>query len=159
MSTNSTSLPFEMEFKTDDEMVALMEKVDREHADKKKELETFLKVCADGTGETLNRIAYIGRKDHTLYYKHPKDRRPLPTKEELEDLTSRILHKVVMGETVLKNGKGKGEWNNGDLGSRWWDWEEGDMECRIAFHSKKFFSGDWKYKESYALLLNFCRVE
>jgi hypothetical protein len=131
--------------KTADEMTAFFEKVEREGEDKKKELTTYLKVCADGTGMRLNALTEVRARNAGKGVGGAEI-----TQEELTELVHRLLHRIVMGETKLKNGGKKGEWNNGNMGSRWWDWEEGKVSCRVAFFSKKF-SADWKFEKPYAL--------
>ena len=130
---------------TSTEAKTFFEKVEAEHKEKAKELKTFLQVCGCGDGGTrMNRIAFIGRTTIGT---------PIAEKE-LNDATNNIFRQLVLGTTTLKNGKNKGEWNNGSFGSRWWDWTNGKLFCRIAFHSKRF-STEWEHPEAYALLLTF----
>ena len=140
--------------KTEEEMDALFEKAEREGSEKAKELETYLAVCAaDPTA--ISRITRIGRRDVGALY---TGRAPMKN-EELDALCFKIVCLIANGKTKLKNGTGKGEWNNGFMGSRWWDWEseDGKISCRVAFYSKKF-SANWRGGEkNYALCLDFER--
>lgn len=154
-TTADSKITMNGESKTADEMDAFFAKVEREHADKAKELTTFLKVCADGTGERLNALTYIGRRNAGRDFGGAE-----MANEEMVELVRTILHDIVLGKTKLKNEKGKGDWNNGNMGSRWWDWEGmvadaeqrkvREVSCRVAFFSKKY-SANWTRDKPYAL--------
>lgn len=134
---------------------AFFQKVEDNHKPKAKELQHWLNRIAFNLKE-FNRSTHLLRRDLGKKEEGKACGLVEMTPEEFEGATNEIMACLLQGETKLKNGKGKGQWNNGTLGSRWWDWEseDGKTTCRIAFFSKKF-SENWTRERDYAITLDF----
>jgi hypothetical protein len=130
------------------------------HADnskaKKKELEQFLnRVC--GSYERLDELAYVGLKDHgTTEFGRQCGLLPCAP-EHLREIQGIVFASLTSG-TMKVNGK-RGHWNNGDMGSRWFDFDHGGADVRVSFQSRKFSDEEWTLDEDYAILISVERAE
>lgn len=132
---------------TAEEFKEKQENIDKEIDSKHKELRTYLDVIAYNPNR-FNALTCVVVKDFGGYC----DLIPL-TKEERDKYSQEIMMKIVHGMEI--NGK-KGQWSNGFMGSRWFDWENKitKTSCRVAFYSKKY-QKDWDFPKPYAITLSF----
>lgn len=122
-------------------------------AQKKKELENFLKVCGTHGEFLLQQICSIGAMDgHSL---DPECCAPVE-RDLIQKAMRMCVSRIVSGCEV--NGK-DGHFSNGFMGSRWmdldgWARKNGLDHCRCAFYSKKFSSPeDWEGEKPYRIVL------
>ena len=111
---------------------------------KRKELQDYLK-CVAGKPAMFYGITTVLIRDTG---------RIKMSREYVDKKAREILYLILSGDMKV-NGK-EGHWSCGCFGSRWYDADDGQIGCRVAFYSKKF-DKDWEWDKPYAIGFTFER--
>lgn len=117
----------------------------QENQEKRKELTNYLKLVK-GNAAMMSGITTVMSRDCG-----PLKMEADVKQRKIYEITSKIL------DGMKVNGK-EGQWSCGMFGSRWFDADEDNFGCRVAFYSKKF-QKDWNFEKPYAITITFERIE
>jgi hypothetical protein len=131
---------------TADDMEKMFDEADEKCDPMRDELKSFLK-CISKNPARASALTKFIVEDGSIHM--PSMLMPVPM-----DIRNEIACSVVQR---LLNGKMKvdgseGNWSVGFMGSRWFDHEDDRLaHCRVSFHSKKFYKGEWKSDKPYVI--------
>jgi hypothetical protein len=131
---------------TDNEAMEMFsDKKQQEVDDKRSELKNYLKLVKNNEQMMIGLTNVVSRDAGYLKMEPAEKRRKIGI----------VLDKILGGMKV--NGK-EGQWSCGCFGSRWFDADEDNYGCRVAFYSKKF-QKDWDWEKPYTISITFERIE